>query len=1349
MKADLPGVLDALVGAGWLPLPNMAMSKSKERRYGAKGSLSIVMTGAKRGYWKDHEDGAGGGILELARHLLGGEEAGDAWGRRWADGTGGEDAPRPDSQPRHSDPTSAAREAAETAREATDKLATAQRLWDSSGPPHYTQTAAYLAARLTSEGAGRVLDSAALRHDPRLKHSDSRRYFGGMIAAVRLMPDSPLLAIHRTYLHPDIDNPEKAPLDRGNNKMLLGSPGCGGVWIGGLHPRVIVGEGIETTASAWLACDASTVGGVAALSTSGLIGLCLPDSVREVVIAVDVDRPNPNRGKRPGEVAARQAGERWVAEGRKVWLAFPGAHDGDKCDFNDLLQGKGVAAVRLALDAAVPFVSDAATRGADAVAELLAAPPHPLPGNVREPSLRSLNLTALPPREVEEARMRAALAEWADAAVQQMAWSGMDEQAKRSALRDMARARGDLIPGNRPDAAASLRKERAKFLAERGAAYIADWTAALEQAGWAKDAPAPAAVVIRATPGLGKTHVAMEFLAKAIKAAPVPVLVAWLVPGYGLAGEAKSRLADVGIETHVLRGRAPTSDDGEPMCGRKDLAEQVADLGLPVRPNLCERPGEKPCPYRFDCPYFAQADQLPVRGVVIATHNALVGGLPGGVKLGSDPAALVPVLVDESTRAALSSAPVDGALSGLRDLATKVAEKGPKEAAPILHALTNLLALPDCAGAAWQSKLSAEGITAEKVEAAAGALEEALGQYVGTPGDDSSIRWGLGQAHNRKPWRAAVAALSALALDMRMGRTELQSLRARTYARPDGEAVPGWRSMPPPKPVLSQPLSALFLDASADQGVYEASLGQPVRFGRFDVVPAMVLTQITSPGFSKTFLGISKSPTPEQEEAAEPNRARALAAVRAVVRRHGARKVLVIVPKALRALWMGDDKPKGISVWEAEGCMIGHFGALRGQDSARDCEAVVVIGRQLPTRQDVEGEASGLHAHDEGELVGMLATGEDNKFKEGWRALRTRGGGLVKIETWCHDDERVEILLRQVMSEEVTQAVHRVRPAQAPANAPKHVYLLAAVQHDMTVDHVTELNPWLQWMNTLTAVNVAPLVVDPPTLAERAPSAIMRRDAVLGRSAQNERVAGLSRYVIAEAKRIRRKGEGGRSAYKNGSYRETGPPTHVTLIIPEGEQTPRLVLSNTVLPVDLGEASAQLGRKVTFIADVGRALDEDQAKHRAQSSDAWAEAQAAIAARSQHFCDGNREGPEWGAFKLLLKEAERAFWSWVDSLDHDQSAELAGPTAAEEWTDERWHEAVVRAHALLDLLDPLVDDDGCGAGAATKFPHEVEAVERLLWALRQHHRPGPLAITKRPFARLVLTYFDASDARER
>ena len=85
----------------------------------------------------------------------------------------------------------------------------------------------------------------------------------------------------------------------------------------------MVGEGIETSAAAMLALGMPAW---AALSTSGMVALVLPEAVRQIIILADHDASGA------GERAAWTAASRWVAEGRQVRIALPPIPNTDFCD---------------------------------------------------------------------------------------------------------------------------------------------------------------------------------------------------------------------------------------------------------------------------------------------------------------------------------------------------------------------------------------------------------------------------------------------------------------------------------------------------------------------------------------------------------------------------------------------------------------------------------------------------------------------------------------------------------------------------------------------------------------------------------------------------------------------------------------------------------------------------------------------------------------------------------------------------------------------------------------------------------------------------------------------------------
>jgi len=106
---------------------------------------------------------------------------------------------------------------------------------------------------------------------------------------------------------------------------MLGPCRGGAVRLAASGAVLMVGEGIETCIAAMRATGYSAW---AALSTSGLRTLDLPDDVRNVIVLAD--------GDDAGEAAARDCAWRWKREGRRVRIARPPWGR----DFNDLLLGR-------------------------------------------------------------------------------------------------------------------------------------------------------------------------------------------------------------------------------------------------------------------------------------------------------------------------------------------------------------------------------------------------------------------------------------------------------------------------------------------------------------------------------------------------------------------------------------------------------------------------------------------------------------------------------------------------------------------------------------------------------------------------------------------------------------------------------------------------------------------------------------------------------------------------------------------------------------------------------------------------------------------------------------------------
>lgn len=171
---------------------------------------------------------------------------------------------------------------------------------------------------LTRRGLSSFVGRPTLRYRGDCPHPEGGR-LPAMVAEVLDVTGKPV-ACHRTYLTRDGGKAGVDPV-----KASLGPVWGGAVRLNPAAPELVIGEGIETAASAGLLLHLPAW---AAISAGNLArGLMLPPEVRAVVIAADPDQA--------GIAAATAASTRWQAEGRRVRTAKP---DVPGRDFNDILQ---------------------------------------------------------------------------------------------------------------------------------------------------------------------------------------------------------------------------------------------------------------------------------------------------------------------------------------------------------------------------------------------------------------------------------------------------------------------------------------------------------------------------------------------------------------------------------------------------------------------------------------------------------------------------------------------------------------------------------------------------------------------------------------------------------------------------------------------------------------------------------------------------------------------------------------------------------------------------------------------------------------------------------------------------
>ena len=221
------------------------------------------------GKWTDAADGQHGDLLDVIREGLGLVDFRDVAdeARRFLS------LPRPEPTPQHRSYATPA---------PTGSPEAARRLFAASKPIHGTLVESYLRHR----GIDALHDVRALRYHPRCYHRPEdggpTQTWPAMIASVTDLGGL-ITGVQRTWLDPS--GIGKAPIETPRKAMgaLLGNA----VRFGPTHDIMAAGEGIETMLSLRMALPGMSM--MAALSAAHLSAILLPDTLRRLYIARDID----------------------------------------------------------------------------------------------------------------------------------------------------------------------------------------------------------------------------------------------------------------------------------------------------------------------------------------------------------------------------------------------------------------------------------------------------------------------------------------------------------------------------------------------------------------------------------------------------------------------------------------------------------------------------------------------------------------------------------------------------------------------------------------------------------------------------------------------------------------------------------------------------------------------------------------------------------------------------------------------------------------------------------------------------------------------------------------------------
>jgi hypothetical protein len=132
-----------------------------------------------------------------------------------------------------------------------------------------------------------------------------------------------------------------------------------------------------------------------------------------------------------------------------------------------------------------------------------------------------------------------------------------------------------------------------------------------------------------------------------------------------------------------------------------------------------------------------------------------------------------------------------------------------------------------------------------------------------------------------------------------------------------------------------------------------------------------------------------------------------------------------------------------------------HFNAIRGLDEWKDFDAIVLVGRNQPPLEELEGIARAAFLTDHAPL----------QFAEDWttqaRGYRMRDRrARIGVDVVTHPDARVQAIHEQLREHESQQAIDRLRLVHAAA--PKRVYILSNIPLDIDVDRIVT---WEEMIN--------------------------------------------------------------------------------------------------------------------------------------------------------------------------------------------------------------------------------------------------------------------------------------------
>lgn len=514
---------------------------------------------------------------------------------------------------------------------------------------------------------------------------------------------------------------------------------------------------------------------------------------------------------------------------------------------------------------------------------------------------------------------------------------------------------------------------------------------------------------MKAPAGIGKTQIAA---AQVANSANFPAEI--YTPTHVLGAEWQDSLLKHNPALNVIHlcGRARIMENGQPLCKKASIAQDISKAGLSVYPNLCMRhqgAGQQPlvCEHYNKCEYIAQ---FKPADVYIYTHSHLTLRRT--------------TLEDWEPRMAIIDESFYQQVIGQVTLPATllVSQYIPTLASDICKAVYEEL----IAGAsAFEAVCTAER---------SGVLRDAIQAL-------QNLQSGIHPELSAKELAAnikKITSMTPIAILLKALRNDRKG-QAVQYNAFTSEITVHYK-----KKItrFSEEVQIKCIDASASKVISEA-LFDSVRFTQVSAMRNAFVTQCYSTRCSTTSLVPEKNANKESANDAEKR----LKDIEHLILRksENGRKVLVIGPQIVVG---NHSQAITSSINIPAHCDSVHFNGFRGVDRWKDFDVVIVIGRNEPPVKAVEDMARALYAYD---YEPLLLSGEWTTEERGYYIYGEKQG----VEVTVHADTRVQAIVEQLREEETLQAIDRLRLMHN--SVTKEVIILSNIPLDIDVN---ELRNW-------------------------------------------------------------------------------------------------------------------------------------------------------------------------------------------------------------------------------------------------------------------------------------------------